>query len=468
MKNLKLYFVPSTKGPPSELPLMRMFSIRFPGEVCLLESFCQSGGAARSFMSVLTESQDPLMILPIRVPRGDPEEDVGIRMLLDALEYLISGGNGTKYTHGSSADQGAPGLFSPEPLSDRSQSVVQSDYVQKSRSSSVACQSRIASRASRTFGIIGDSLGLKRILDRLPMVASCDSSVLILGETGTGKDLIARAIHHLSLRANMPFIPVQCGALPGELVENELFGHERGAYTGATAQSKGLVAEALGGTLFLDEVDTLPLPAQVKLLRLLENKEYRAVGDAGVRRADVRVVSACNSRLIEAIRAGSFRQDLYYRLKVISLEIPPLRDRRGDIPLLAEHFLKKFGAHSGKSIKGFSREANQRLLSYDWPGNVRELEHVVEQAVVFSEGEWIKAEDLTVGEIGNSTQAIPYKASKVRAIARFEQDYLKALIRATGGNVSEAAKAAELDRSDFRRLLRKSGIDIHCFRITQD
>jgi two-component system response regulator GlrR len=235
--------------------------------------------------------------------------------------------------------------------------------------------------------LIGESPMFREVKRKIPLVAKCDASVLISGETGTGKELCARAIHYLSPRMSKSFIPITCGAIPMELMENELFGHVRGAYTGAASSNPGLIQEADGGTLFLDDIDCLPYAAQGKLLRFLQEKEYRQLGSTKILQADVRVIATTNRELENIVDEGSFRKDLYFRLNIVPLMLPPLCSRREDIPLLACHFLEKYAAEFDKRVNEFTPEAMEKLLIYDWPGNVRELEHVVERVVVLSEGE---------------------------------------------------------------------------------
>jgi two-component system response regulator GlrR len=292
-------------------------------------------------------------------------------------------------------------------------------------------------------------------------VARCDASVLISGETGTGKEVIARAIHHLSPRCRKPFLAVNCGAIPTDLVENELFGHERSAFTGASSQQDGVVQEAEGGTLLLDEIDSLPLLAQVKLLRFLQEKEYRPLGSSRTRKADVRVLAAANSDLESAVRQGRMRQDLYYRLNVLPFHLPPLRERREDIPRLARHFLAGFTAGRERSSQGFSPHALQALLDYDWPGNVRELEHVIERAVVLSRGgDLIREQSILLPRAAAGAPAAEsFQKAKARAVARFEASYIRDILLAHQGNISRAAKAADKDRRAFWELIRKHGID---------
>jgi two-component system, NtrC family, response regulator GlrR len=316
--------------------------------------------------------------------------------------------------------------------------------------------------------MVGESPAFLAAIEKVPLVARCDATVLISGETGTGKELVARAIHYLSPRAKKPFVAVNCGAIPPELVENELFGHERSAFTGATASQTGLIQEAEGGTLFLDEVDSLPLLAQVKLLRFLQEKEYRPLGAGRMLKADVRVVAAANSDLEGAVEAGRLRQDLYYRLSVIPLHLPALRERREDIPLLARHFLAKYAREMGQPARGLSPGALQTLLDHPWPGNVRELEHVVQRAVVLSQDQ---------GEVGAGHVVLPrsrrsaarpaaegFQQAKARAVAEFEAAYIRDLLLLHQGNISRAAKSAEKNRRAFWELIRKHGIDAESFR----
>lgn len=303
--------------------------------------------------------------------------------------------------------------------------------------------------------LLGRDPGWLGEVEKIPLLARCGASVLILGETGTGKELCARAIHQLGARRDRPFTPVNCGAIPPELVENELFGHTCGAYTGAVHSATGIVQAAEGGTLFLDEVDALPLGAQVKLLRFLQSREYRQVGGARLLQSDVRIVAASNVELSEAVRAGRFRSDLYYRLNVMLLRLPPLRARRADIPLLARHFLERFGEENGKDLAGLSGPAQQRLLLHDWPGNIRELENVLERAVIVARGPWVQAGDISLTGGAEPEELLSFKAQKARAVAAFEREYLQQMLVAHDGNISRAARAAQKNRRAFWELLRK-------------
>jgi DNA-binding NtrC family response regulator len=268
----------------------------------------------------------------------------------------------------------------------------------------------------------------------------------------------------LSPRAFKPFVPVNCGAIPVELVENELFGHKRGAFTSATTSEHGLIHEADGGTLFLDEIDHLPLLAQVKLLRFLQDKEYRPLGSNKVCTADVRLVAATSSDPEEASQRGIIRQDLFYRLNVISLVLPPLRERKEDILLLAKHFLGLYAKKFQKPVQGFSAEAKQRLLLYEWPGNVRELEHVVERALVLTDDELIQGVDMMLSRHKTQSPLESFSVAKTKYIAQFERRYLQDLLLAYDGNVTHAAVAAHKNRRVLWELIRKHHIDMQGIR----
>jgi DNA-binding NtrC family response regulator len=317
-------------------------------------------------------------------------------------------------------------------------------------------------------GLVGSSPEMKRVFELIDGVAYSSSTVLLQGESGTGKELVARAIHHRSPRRSRPFVAVNCSALTDTLLESELFGHEKGSFTGATATKRGLFEVADGGSIFLDEIGTVPTPTQVKLLRVLQEGELKRVGSSETRRVDVRVIAAANVDLAQATQEGAFRADLFYRLNVIAVHLPSLRERAGDIPLLALHFLRKYNARTDKSIEGIQPEVMETLERYPWPGNVRELENVVERAVVLGRGKEIGVSDLPESmrerrpaqrESGTPLADLPYRKAKEIALAEFDRRYMTELLTHTAGNVSKASRMAGMDRSNFRRVLKKYEIN---------
>lgn len=314
-------------------------------------------------------------------------------------------------------------------------------------------------------GMIGRSEAFRELIDQLETFARCDASVLIEGETGTGKGLCARALHELSERTKGRFCPVNCGALPSELVENELFGHQRSAYTGAQAASIGVIGEAEEGTLFLDEIDSLPLASQGKLLRFAEDHEYRPLGASRVRVADVRLIAATNTDLEEAVGRGGFRQDLYYRLDVLRLIVPPLRERVEDIPLLANHFLRRYAEKFDGRTEGLSPEALRRLMEHGWPGNIRELEHVIQRAAALaSKRRILGVEHLRISSRSESLYARPFREAKQMVVEDFERAYVSSYLAAHSGNIGRAARAAGKHRRVFWELMRKHSIQADEFR----
>lgn len=304
-------------------------------------------------------------------------------------------------------------------------------------------------------GIITRNAAMEDLLARAYRVASGDASVFIEGESGTGKELLAKAIHRASPRAAGPFIAVNCGAIPENLLESELFGHRRGAFTGAVQDHQGLFVSANGGTLFLDEIGDMPLPLQVKLLRVLQEREVRPVGAPRVIPVNVRIVSATHRTLEAEMKAGRFREDLYYRLNVVTLSLPPLNQRRDDIPLLAEFFLELLAQRYQKPINGFSREALEALMTADWTGNVRQLYNVVEHAVALSPGPQIQAALLQDAIKDRIDDIVPFADAR----RQFELDYLVGLLQMTRGNVTQAARLAGRNRTEFYKLMHRHALD---------
>jgi len=305
--------------------------------------------------------------------------------------------------------------------------------------------------------IVGQDPDFLRAVKHLMMISQVDAPALIWGETGTGKELFAQAMHYLSPRASKPFVPVNCGAIPVKLFENELFGHVRGAYTDARTPQQGFIAEAEGGTLFLDEVDAIPYPAQVKLLRFLQEGEYKVLGSSTVRKSNVRIVAASNVDLTDQPDDVMFRKDLLFRLNVFSISIPPLRDRKSDIPLLADFFIKKFAGQYRILKKRMTKTAMKKLLAYHWPGNVRELENVILKSMILPRRAVIQANDIELP--AEQLRFMKFKKSfrelKINVVDKFEKDFLIEVLQDCGDNVTQAAQIAGIDRRSFYRLLKK-------------
>jgi DNA-binding NtrC family response regulator len=364
----------------------------------------------------------------------------------------------------------------------------------------------VPSRSDRCAGLIGGNARMREIYTIIEKIAPTATTVVIDGETGTGKEVVAQAIHSLSPRSRNDLVVFDCGAVPPNLIESELFGHEKGSFTGAVMTRQGLFEQADGGTLFLDELGELPLDLQPKLLRALEQREVRRVGSAKASKVDVRIIAATNRNLEDEVRAGRFRQDLFYRLSVVRLHLPSLHDRADDIPLLIQHFLDN-GAFNRKpnapSVRGVARDAVAALQNYPWPGNVRELVNVVERAVSFCDSDTIELSDLpdyvrtaktqppkeppatrratsvppgtnpgTTPSVSMNPNApapappeellaegVTFKDAKERWVASFERDYILQLLRRNNGNISHAARAADIDRKYFRKLMKKYDIE---------
>ncbi len=304
--------------------------------------------------------------------------------------------------------------------------------------------------------IIGASISLQKLLDKVEKVAVRDTSVLITGESGTGKELIAQAVHYNSPRKDLPFIAINCGAIPDSVLESELFGHKKGSFTGADNDKEGLLKAADGGTLFLDEIGNLPLNVQKTLLRFLQEQQFRRIGDTESTQVDVRLISATNSDLSREVEEGEFREDLFYRLNVINLHLPPLRERRADIPLLAAHFIDAQNKKFNTDIKGLSAEAQRAASEYSWPGNIRQLKNVIEACITIETEEQI---DLTTLAQFIETEDSPSEDDDYdQALGRFEIDYLHQLLRSVDGNIEEAAQKAGMNMATIYRKLKKYGL----------
>jgi transcriptional regulator with GAF, ATPase, and Fis domain len=312
----------------------------------------------------------------------------------------------------------------------------------------------------------------------IPLLSTSKSTVLLSGETGTGKELFARALHYSGERRGKPFVPVNCAALPEHLIENELFGHSKGAFTGAFMDKPGLFHEADGGTLFLDEINSFSMAVQSKLLRVLQDQEFRPLGSTKSRTVDVKIIAATNTDLRYLVETRQFREDLFHRLNVLSAVLPPLRDRKEDILLLASHFLKVYAKEFGRGAMTLGYSAKAKLVGYAWPGNVRELESVVHRAVAMASGETLEAQDLDVPENERPESTGPtmtllsrgvmpsgssFQEMKEKVIEEFEMAFLSELLSTHHGNISQAARAAKKERRAFQRLLQKHGLDRRVF-----
>ena len=441
------------------------------------EQTCRGG------LEILEREVVDAMLLDLRL-----ENESGLD-LLDAVQnrslelpVIILTAHGTIDTAVEAMERGAYG-FLTKPFDDR-------ELVQKLRQAvervrlrrEVADLRRIVGDASSGDRLLGTSAPIAAVRDILTRIAPTDASVLVLGESGTGKEVAARSIHALSPRARAPFVAINCGALPPDLLESELFGHKRGAFTGAHRDKDGVFAAAEGGTLFLDEIGDAPLAVQVKLLRVLQERTYVPVGATEPVNADVRIVAATNRDLRADMDAGRFREDLFYRLHVVPLAMPALRDRKDDIPLLADVFLTRVAARHDLVSPHLGHDALHVLLEHDWPGNVRELANVVEGAALLSTDGVVRAahviavmpkrsaavssaqaapSSLTTRALGGPSDALPQLREAREA---FDRLYLEEVLRRAQGNVSAAAKAAGRNRTDFYELLRRYEIDVSAYR----
>lgn len=316
---------------------------------------------------------------------------------------------------------------------------------------------RLKSLVKELYGlenVIARSPAMQRLFQQVAQIADSDATILLTGETGTGKEVLARVLHANSRRSKGPFVALNCAAISETLFESELFGHIRGAFTNAVAAKRGLFQSANGGTLFLDEIAEMSLPMQVKLLRAVQEREVREVGAEYATKVDVRIITATNKDLAESVKAGTFRHDLYYRVSVVPLALPPLRERKDDIPLLAQHFLKQSAKRSNKDVRGFTPAAMHRLMVYPWPGNVRELENAVEKAVVMSRQDMVLPELLPTAGATSDIGLKPLTEAK----EDFERTYLRNVLQMTGGNISRAAQFAGRYRADFYKMLKKYGL----------
>jgi two-component system response regulator HydG len=316
-------------------------------------------------------------------------------------------------------------------------------------------QSEITAATDSRWGMIGDSPAMQTLINNITLVAPSDATVLICGESGTGKELVARALHACSERREKPLVTLNCAALNESLLESELFGHEKGSFTGADRRREGRFVEADGGTLFLDEIGDISPLMQVRLLRAIQEREVQRVGSNQTLAVDVRLIAATHRNLAEEVSAGRFRQDLYYRLNVVAIDMPPLRQRREDIPQLAQHFLKRYAERNRKAVQGFTPQAMDLLIHYAWPGNIRELENAVERAVVLLTGDYISERELPLAIAGTSLLASGSDDALIQPLVAVEKEVILAALEKTGGNKTEAARQLGITRKTLLAKLSR-------------
>jgi len=431
--------------------LLRLLSMRLSANGFAVTT-CATGEEA---LTLAKREMFDLALTDLRLPDRDGlsvlEE---LKLIHPDLPVLLLTAHGTIPNAVEAMQKGAFGYLT-KPFDDKElQATLERALEQQRMSREIQRLKLLVKELYGLENVIARSPKMQALLDQVARVAETDATICLLGETGTGKEVIARVIHCNSRRARGPFIGVNCGAIPESLFESELFGHVKGAFTGAQQAKRGLVQSAQGGTLFLDEIAEMPLTLQVKLLRAIQEREVQEVGAERPCKVDVRFIASTNRDLSAAVRAGAFREDLYYRIQVFPITIPPLRERRDDIPFLAQHFLQQSARRMQKEIRGFLPEAMQKLTLHHWPGNIRELENAVEKAVVLS------SQDMITPDLLPSVTQEPTGQVKPLTEARdeFEQNYLKAILQLTGGNISRAAQIAGRYRADFYKLLKKHGL----------
>jgi DNA-binding NtrC family response regulator len=412
-------------------------------------------------------SQDPcgLMLLDLNLPGRSGMEILKMSRSLASDTYVIIF---TAYAAVNSAVEaikgGAFDYLAKPFTNDQLLLAVHQALEHRNLSIENTCLKEQLTEQFRFENIIGSSPPMRRILDLLSKVADSEASILITGESGTGKELVARAIHARSSRKSGPFVPVDCASLPDNLLESELYGHEKGAFTGANKVKQGLLEMADTGTVFLDEIGDLPTPLQPKLLRTLQERELRRVGGERAISIDVRVLAATNHDLEQEVVQGHFREELFYRLNVVNVHLPPLRKRTEDIPLLAYYFLETLNERYKKSLDSFSPDVLQLFLLHSWPGNVRELQNVIERAILVTNGTFIEIQDLPDSLVVNSYPSPSLKTVRHKAALNVEKPFLIDLLRRHQGNVSAAATEARVPRKAIYRMVKKFGINIASFR----
>jgi two-component system NtrC family response regulator len=408
-------------------------------------------------LALIRERQVDLVLSDCRMPgMSGPELVLAIKAVNPEIPLILMTAYGTVETAVQAMKDGAADYLA-KPLDLEELLVRLARVVERTRLKSEVreLQWRLVER-HRLEGIIGESGRMQEVLALVTRIAPSDATVLVRGESGTGKELVARAIHFNSLRANGPLVTLNCAALPEQLLESELFGHEKGAFTGAVAQRKGRFETADGGSIFLDEIGDLSAALQVKLLRVLQERQFERLGSNRTLIVDVRVIAATNKDLESAMRAGTFREDLYYRLNVVTIQIPPLRDRREDIPLLLDHFLRKFAEKNRRNVTGLTVAARDALLKYDYPGNVRELENIVERSVLLCRGQVIDMTDLPATvRPGQRSAADPLPKDLPGVLAEIERQAIQSALDRSGGVQTQAANELGISERVLRYKMKK-------------
>ncbi len=421
----------------------------------------QTALSGEACLRIVREELPDLVLLDIQMPGIDGIETLKrIKQEDTRIPVIMMTAHGTIERAVSSMKLGAYDFLTKPFARDRLLITVQNALINSSLKKEV---DELRSELKHKYAfenIIGQSGAMQDVFRAVEKVVNSNVTVLIQGESGTGKELIARAIHmHSATRADKPFVAVNCSALPESILESELFGHEKGSFTGASARRIGKFEQANGGTIFLDEIALMTPATQSKVLRVLQEREFERVGGNDLIKVDVRVISATNKDLEEAMKKGDFREDLYYRISVFPIKLPPLRERKEDIPLLAAHFLKKFNQQEGKEIEGITADALDLLMSYNWPGNVRELENAIERAVVLSNGPEITAKDLPAAVRSLGEKRI-YETDNTLAswIEKLEEEALRQALLECEGNISRTAKKLGIGRATIYRKAKKYGL----------
>ncbi len=416
-------------------------------------------------LAAVAEHEPDVVLLDIWMPEMDGLETLQrLKAIQPNLPIVIMSGHGTIETAVKATKLGAHD-FVEKPLSIEKVTLALQNALTQSRLQTE--NTRLREKVERRQEMIGQSRAIQKLREQIALAAPSNGWILIRGENGTGKEMVALTIHRLSRRAEKPFIEVNCAAIPEELIESELFGHEKGAFTGAIARKRGRFDLAHEGTLFLDEIGDMSLKTQAKVLRVLQEGTFERVGGAQTIKVDVRVIAATNKDLLEEMRHGRFREDLYYRLNVIPFYVPPLRERKADIPLLVDHFLDLFtNEMAGAQRKTLSPEALDLLLAHDWPGNIRELKNLVERLVIMTPGPVIRAQDVPLSPALPSTPRVadalrkPFEAPSLRdARTDFEREYIREQLARHGWNISRTAEAIGIERSNLHRKIRQYGIE---------